>query len=136
MAKARHTGRTPELGPDAKSQVSLAYENGTPVRADSIVVSTQHSEDVTQERVQQIVREFVDEVMPKGWINRDTKFYVNPTGRFVIGGPDGDCGVTGRKIIVDTYGGAGPQGGRRLLPVGEDRPGRGPEGGDRLSPQR
>jgi S-adenosylmethionine synthetase len=111
MAKARHTGRTPELGPDAKSQVSLAYENGKPVRADSIVVSTQHGEDVSQDRVHQIVRGFVDEVMPKGWINRDTKFYVNPTGRFVIGGPDGDTGLTGRKIIVDTYGGAAPHGG-------------------------
>ena len=111
MAKARHSGRTPELGPDAKSQVSLAYENGMPVRADSIVVSTQHGEDVSQERVHQIVRGFVDEVMPKGWINRDTKFYVNPTGRFVIGGPDGDTGLTGRKIIVDTYGGAAPHGG-------------------------
>jgi len=82
-----------------------------PVRADSIVVSTQHGEDVSQERVHQIVRGFVDEVMPKGWINRDTKFYVNPTGRFVIGGPDGDTGLTGRKIIVDTYGGAAPHGG-------------------------
>ena len=111
MTKARHSGHTPELGPDAKSQVSLAYENGMPVRADSIVVSTQHGEDVSQERVHQIVRGFVDEVMPKGWINRDTKFYVNPTGRFVIGGPDGDTGLTGRKIIVDTYGGAAPHGG-------------------------
>ena len=111
MAKARHTGRTPELGPDAKSQVTLAYENGKPVRADSIVVSTQHGEDVSQERVKEIVRGFVDEVMPKGWVNGATKFYVNPTGRFVIGGPDGDAGVTGRKIIVDTYGGAAPHGG-------------------------
>jgi len=111
MAKARHTGRTPELGPDAKSQVTLAYENGEPVRADAIVVSTQHGEDVSQEQVKQIVRGFVDEVMPKGWVNGHTKFYVNPTGRFVIGGPDGDCGVTGRKIIVDTYGGAAPHGG-------------------------
>ena len=111
MAKARHTGRTPELGPDAKSQVTLAYENGKPVRADAIVVSTQHGEDVSQERVKEIVRGFVDEVMPKGWVNGHTKFYVNPTGRFVIGGPDGDCGVTGRKIIVDTYGGAAPHGG-------------------------
>jgi S-adenosylmethionine synthetase len=111
MAKARHTGRTPELGPDAKSQVTLAYENGKPVRADSIVVSTQHGEDVSQERVKEIVRGFVHEVMPKGWVNGHTKFYVNPTGRFVIGGPDGDTGVTGRKIIVDTYGGASPHGG-------------------------
>jgi S-adenosylmethionine synthetase len=111
MAKARHTGRTPELGPDAKSQVTLAYEDGKPVRADSIVVSTQHGEDVSQERVKEIVRGFVDEVMPKGWVNGSTKLYVNPTGRFVIGGPDGDAGLTGRKIIVDTYGGAAPHGG-------------------------
>src|SRR5581483_8690629 len=111
MAKARHTGRTPELGPDAKSQVTLVYENGKPVRADSVVVSTQHGEDVSQERVKEIVRGFVNEVMPKGWVNGSTKFYVNPTGRFVIGGPDGDTGLTGRKIIVDTYGGAAPHGG-------------------------
>jgi S-adenosylmethionine synthetase len=111
MAKARHTGSTPELGPDAKSQVTLVYENGKPVRADSILVSTQHGEDVSQGRIKDIVRGFVDEVMPKGWVNGHTKFYVNPTGRFVIGGPDGDAGLTGRKIIVDTYGGAAPHGG-------------------------
>jgi S-adenosylmethionine synthetase len=111
MAKARHTGRTPELGPDAKSQVTLLYENGMPVRADCVVVSTQHGEEVSQERVKEIVRDFVHEVMPTGWVNGSTKFYVNPTGRFVIGGPDGDAGVTGRKIIVDTYGGAAPHGG-------------------------
>jgi S-adenosylmethionine synthetase len=111
MAKARHTGRTPELGPDAKSQVTLSYEDGKPVRATCIVVSTQHGEDVSQKRVQEIVRGFIDEVMPQGWVSRDTKLYVNPTGRFVIGGPDGDAGVTGRKIIVDTYGGAAPHGG-------------------------
>jgi S-adenosylmethionine synthetase len=111
MAKARHTGRTPELGPDAKSQVTLSYEDGKPVRADCIVVSTQHGEDMSQKRVQEIVRGFIDEVMPPGWVSRDTKLYVNPTGRFVIGGPDGDAGVTGRKIIVDTYGGAAPHGG-------------------------
>jgi S-adenosylmethionine synthetase len=111
MAKARHSGRTPELGPDAKSQVTLSYEDGKPVRADSIVVSTQHGEDVSQERVKEIVRGFVDEVLPQGWVGRDTKLYVNPTGRFVIGGPDGDAGITGRKIIVDTYGGSAPHGG-------------------------
>ncbi len=111
MAKARHSGRTPELGPDLKSQVTLVYEDGKPVRADSIVVSTQHGEDVSQERVKEIVRSFIDEVMPKGWVNGSTKLYVNPTGRFVIGGPDGDTGLTGRKIIVDTYGGAAPHGG-------------------------
>ncbi len=111
MAKARHAGRTPELGPDSKSQVTLVYEGGKPVRADSIVVSTQHDEDVSSERIEEIVRNFVDEVMPKGWVNGGTKLYVNPTGRFVIGGPDGDTGLTGRKIIVDTYGGAAPHGG-------------------------
>jgi S-adenosylmethionine synthetase len=111
MAKARHSGRTPELGPDAKSQVTLSYEDGKPVGAHSILVSTQHGEDVSQERVREIVRGFVDEVMPKGWVSGDTKLYVNPTGRFVIGGPHGDAGVTGRKIIVDSYGGSAPHGG-------------------------
>ncbi len=81
------------------------------MRADSVVVSTQHGEEVSQERVKEIVMDFVHEVMPKGWVNGSTKFYVNPTGRFVIGGPDGDAGLTGRKIIVDTYGGAAPHGG-------------------------
>ena len=111
MAKARRSGRTPELGPDSKSQVTLVYEDGKPVRADSIVVSTQHDDAVSSERVEEIVRGFVDEVLPKGWVNGATKLYVNPTGRFVIGGPDGDTGLTGRKIIVDTYGGAAPHGG-------------------------
>ena len=111
MAKARHAGRTPELGPDAKSQVTLVYENGMPVRADSVVVSTQHDEQATTAQVEEIVRGIVDEVLPKGWADAKTKFYVNPTGRFVIGGPDGDAGLTGRKIIVDTYGGAAPHGG-------------------------
>ena len=111
MAKARHSGRTPELGPVSKSQVMLIYEGGKPVRADSIVVSTQHSDDASMDRIGGIVRGIVDEVMPKGWVNSHTKFYVNPTGRFVIGGPDGDAGLTGRKIIVDTYGGAAPHGG-------------------------
>jgi S-adenosylmethionine synthetase len=111
MAKARHAGRAPELGPDAKSQVTLIYEDGRPVRTDCVVVSTQHGEEVSQERVKEIVMDFVHDVMPKGWVNGSTKFYVNPTGRFVIGGPDGDAGLTGRKIIVDTYGGAAPHGG-------------------------
>ncbi|ODS01695.1 S-adenosylmethionine synthetase [Methyloceanibacter superfactus] len=111
MAKARHSGRTPELGPDSKSQVTLIYEGGKPVRADSIVVSTQHSADASMARIEEIVRGVVDEVLPKGWVNGHTKFFVNPTGRFVIGGPDGDAGLTGRKIIVDTYGGAAPHGG-------------------------
>ena len=111
MADARHSGATPELGPDAKSQVTLQYVGGKPVRATSVVVSTQHSEKVDQEQVREIVRPHVLKVLPKGWMCEEDQFYVNPTGRFVIGGPDGDCGLTGRKIIVDTYGGASPHGG-------------------------
>jgi S-adenosylmethionine synthetase len=111
MADARHSGSTPDFGPDAKSQVTLQYVNGKPVRATSVVVSTQHSEKVSQEEVREIVRPHVLKILPKGWMCDDEHFYVNPTGRFVIGGPDGDAGVTGRKIIVDTYGGASPHGG-------------------------
>jgi S-adenosylmethionine synthetase len=111
MAKARHAGTVPELGPDAKSQVTLLYEDGKPVKATSIVVSTQHGEDVSQGRVHEIVRGFVEGVLPRGWMPPDEEFYINPTGRFVVGGPDGDAGLTGRKIIVDTYGGAAPHGG-------------------------
>ena len=111
MAKARHAGATPELGPDSKSQVTLQYENGKPVRATSVVVSTQHNEEVAPERVREIVRGFVEEVLPEGWMCPEDEFYVNPTGRFVIGGPDSDTGLTGRKIVVDTYGGAAPHGG-------------------------
>ena len=111
ISKLRHAGQLPELGPDAKSQVTLYYENGKPVRTTSVVVSTQHGEDVTSERVRDIVGNIVTEVLPKGWMCDKDEFYVNPTGRFVIGGPDGDAGLTGRKIIVDTYGGAAPHGG-------------------------
>ncbi|HEX3971133.1 MAG TPA: methionine adenosyltransferase [Stellaceae bacterium] len=111
MADARHSGATPDFGPDAKSQVTLQYVNGKPVKATSIVVSTQHSEKVSQEQVREIVRPHVLKILPKGWMCDEEHFYVNPTGRFVIGGPDGDAGVTGRKIIVDTYGGASPHGG-------------------------
>ncbi len=111
MAEARHAGKTLDLGPDAKSQVTLAYENGKPVRATSVVVSTQHSNGVEQARVREIVRPFVENVLPEGWMCPEEDFHVNPTGRFVIGGPDGDCGLTGRKIIVDTYGGAAQHGG-------------------------
>lgn len=111
MAKARHDGTNPEFGPDAKSQVTLAYENGVPVRATSVVVSTQHSEGASQAELRETVRGFVEEVLPEGWMCPEEEFYVNPTGRFVIGGPDGDAGLTGRKIIVDTYGGAAPHGG-------------------------
>jgi S-adenosylmethionine synthetase len=111
LAEARHSGAQPGLGPDAKSQVTLLYENGKPVRATSIVVSTQHSADLDQDAVREIVRPHVVNVLPEGWMCSDDEFYVNPTGRFVIGGPDGDAGLTGRKIIVDTYGGAAPHGG-------------------------
>jgi len=111
MAKARHAGVTPELGPDSKSQITLKYKNGKPVGAASIVVSTQHCEDASPEKVREIVRGFVEQVLPSGWMCPEEEFYVNPTGRFVIGGPDGDAGLTGRKIIVDTYGGAAPHGG-------------------------
>ncbi len=111
LAEARHSGALYKLGPDAKSQVSLEYVNGKPVRATSIVVSTQHDASVSQDEVREMVRPHVENILPQGWMCPDDKFYVNPTGRFVIGGPDGDCGLTGRKIIVDTYGGAAPHGG-------------------------
>ena len=111
LAEARHSGAAAALGPDAKSQVSLAYENGRPVRATSVVVSTQHADGLEAEDVREIVRPYVLDVLPQGWMCAEDQFYVNPTGRFVIGGPDGDAGLTGRKIIVDTYGGAAPHGG-------------------------
>ncbi|PHS25169.1 MAG: methionine adenosyltransferase [Robiginitomaculum sp.] len=111
MAAARKADPSLGLEPDAKSQVTLAYESGVPVRATSIVVSTQHREGLTPEDIREIVRPFVTAVLPEGWMCEESEFYVNPTGNFVIGGPDGDCGLTGRKIIVDTYGGAAPHGG-------------------------
>lgn len=111
LAEARHSGAEPGLGPDAKSQVTLEYKNGEPLRATSIVVSTQHDADLDQDQVREIVRPHVVNVLPQGWMCPDSELYVNPTGRFVVGGPDGDCGLTGRKIIVDTYGGAAPHGG-------------------------
>jgi S-adenosylmethionine synthetase len=111
LAEARHSGSEPGLGPDSKSQVTLEYVDGKPVRATSVVVSTQHSGDLDQDEVREIVRPHVVNVLPEGWMCPEEEFYVNPTGRFVIGGPDGDCGLTGRKIIVDTYGGAAPHGG-------------------------
>ena len=111
MSKLRHSGQLPELGPDAKSQVTLLYQDGKPVRTTSVVVSTQHRDDVSQERVHEIIGNIVTEVLPKGWMCPKSEFYINPTGRFVVGGPDGDAGLTGRKIIVDTYGGAAPHGG-------------------------
>tara|TARA_Y100001934_G_scaffold276321_1_gene372545 strand:+ start:4752 stop:5921 length:1170 start_codon:yes stop_codon:yes gene_type:complete len=111
LADARHAGDATGLGPDSKSQVTLQYENGKPVRTTSIVVSTQHAVDLSTDNVREIVRPHVVQALPEGWMCDDDEFYVNPTGRFVVGGPDGDCGLTGRKIIVDTYGGAAPHGG-------------------------
>ena len=111
LAEARHSGAEPGLGPDAKSQVTLLYSKGMPVHAATVVVSTQHDAELSQEEVREIVRPHVENVLPEGWMCDEENFYVNPTGRFVIGGPDSDTGLTGRKIIVDTYGGAAPHGG-------------------------
>ena len=111
LAEARHAGDAPFLGPDAKSQVTLKYAGGKPVCAASVVVSTQHTESASLESIRDYVRTHVTNALPKGWMCPEDEFYVNPTGRFVIGGPDGDTGLTGRKIIVDTYGGAAPHGG-------------------------
>ena len=111
MAAARHAGRAPYFGPDAKSQVSLRYCDGRPVCATSVVVSTQHAPELSQDEVRELVRPFVLETLEDGWMCPEEEFYVNPTGKFVIGGPDSDTGLTGRKIIVDTYGGAAPHGG-------------------------
>ncbi len=111
LSQARHAGRTPQLGPDSKSQVTLQYVDGKPVRAAKLVVSIQHSEQIDERQVREIVRPYVEGSLPDGWMCDEEYFLVNPTGRFVIGGPDGDAGVTGRKIIVDTYGGWAPHGG-------------------------
>jgi S-adenosylmethionine synthetase len=112
LAKARHSGREKGLGPDAKSQVTVRYENGRPVAATQIVLSHQHTnENLTSGDVQNMVEPYIRKTLPEGWISKDTVWHVNPTGKFFIGGPDGDCGLTGRKIIVDTYGGAAPHGG-------------------------
>ncbi len=112
LAEARHSGREPALGPDSKSQVTVAYEDGVPKRVDAIVLSTQHlDEALTSDDIRAIVTPYVHEALPEGWITNETVWHVNPTGKFVVGGPDGDCGLTGRKIIVDTYGGAALHGG-------------------------
>ena len=111
LATARHAGQVTQLGPDAKSQVTLRYVDGRPVGTTSVVVSTQHVEGVSQDDVREIVRPYVLNALPDGWMCPEADFYVNPTGKFVIGGPHGDTGLTGRKIIVDTYGGAAPHGG-------------------------
>ena len=111
LAEARHSGAIPDIGPDSKSQVSLQYEDNKPVRTTAVVVSTQHADELDQDQVREIVRPYVVNVLPEGWMCGEENFFVNPTGRFVIGGPVGDSGLTGRKIIVDTYGGAAPHGG-------------------------
>ena len=111
LAAARHSGERPELEPDAKSQVTLAYENGRPVRATSIVLSTQHKPGFTPADIGALVRPYILSVFPDGFVTDETEWHINPTGKFEIGGPDGDAGLTGRKIIVDTYGGAAPHGG-------------------------
>jgi S-adenosylmethionine synthetase len=112
LARLRKSGKGSWLRPDAKSQVTVEYENGKVKRLDAVVISTQHSEDATQEMIREFVMdEAIKNVIPAQWLDAKTKFFINPTGRFVIGGPQGDCGLTGRKIIVDTYGGHGAHGG-------------------------
>ncbi|MCG6901070.1 MAG: methionine adenosyltransferase [Rhodobacter sp.] len=112
LAEVRKQGIEPKLGPDAKSQLTVRYVDGAPVGVASLVLSTQHLDpDLTSDDVRAIVEPYIHEVLPDGWITADTVWHVNPTGKFVIGGPDGDAGLTGRKIIVDTYGGAAPHGG-------------------------
>ena len=112
LAEVRKNGKEPTLGPDAKSQLSVRYKNSIPVGVSSVVLSTQHlDETMTSADVRAVVEPYIREVLPEGWIDLNTTWHVNPTGKFVIGGPDGDAGLTGRKIIVDTYGGAAPHGG-------------------------
>ena len=111
LAEARHSGKASILGPDSKSQITLEHSHGKPVRATSVVVSTQHVEEASQDDIKDLVRKHVLDVLPEGWMCEEERFFVNPTGNFVVGGPDGDSGLTGRKIIVDTYGGSSPHGG-------------------------
>ena len=112
QAKVRKQGKLPWLRPDAKSHVTLRYENDRPVAIDAVVLSTQHSDDVSTKKLREaVLEEIIKPVLPKKWLHKGTKFHINPTGRFVIGGPVGDCGLTGRKIIVDTYGGFARHGG-------------------------
>ena len=110
LAIARHNGEASILGPDSKSQITLEHIDGKPVKATSVVVSTQHIEEASQSEIRELVRKHVENVLPDGWMCPEERFFVNPTGTFVVGGPDGDSGLTGRKIIVDTYGGS-PHGG-------------------------
>ena len=111
LARARKSGELSLLGPDSKSQISVVYENSKPVGVSSVVVSTQHDQTINQDQVKEMIRPYVKKILPSNWICAEENFYVNPTGKFVIGGPDGDTGLTGRKIIVDTYGGAALHGG-------------------------
>ncbi len=112
LAEVRKNGSEPALGPDAKSQLSVVYRDGKPVGVSSIVLSTQHlDESLSSDDIRAIVEPYITETLPEGWLSAETEWHVNPTGKFVIGGPDGDAGLTGRKIIVDTYGGAAPHGG-------------------------
>ena len=111
LAVARKSGDLKLLGPDSKSQISVVYENDKPIGVTSVVVSSQHDESIDQKEVKELIRHYVQKILPESWVCPEDKFYVNPTGRFVIGGPDSDTGLTGRKIIVDTYGGAAPHGG-------------------------
>ena len=112
QAALRKSGQLPWLRPDAKSQVALRYENGKPAAVDCVVFSTQHDPDIAQNKlVEAVMEEIIKPVIPANWLHKETKFYINPTGRFVVGGPVGDCGLTGRKIIVDTYGGMSRHGG-------------------------
>lgn len=112
LAEVRKDGTEPQLGPDAKSQLSVVYEGGKPVRISSLVLSTQHlDEALTSRDIRAMIEPYIRETLPDGWLTDETEWHVNPTGKFVIGGPDGDAGLTGRKIIVDTYGGAAPHGG-------------------------
>ena len=111
MSILRHKDKDSILLPDSKSQITLEYKGGKPIRASSVVVSTQHVKDCSQEDIKKLIRNVVTSVLPEGWMCPEDEFYVNPTGIFEIGGPDGDTGLTGRKIIVDTYGGAAPHGG-------------------------
>ena len=112
QAELRKNGTLPWLRPDAKSQVTLRYDNGKPVAVDAVVLSTQHNPDVSQSQIHEAVREeIINKVLPAEWLHADTQYHINPTGQFIIGGPVGDCGLTGRKIIVDTYGGMARHGG-------------------------
>jgi S-adenosylmethionine synthetase len=118
QAEVRKNGTLPWLRPDAKSQVTFQYDDGKIVGIDAVVLSTQHSEDIDQKSLQEaVMEEIIKPVLPTEWLSSATKFFINPTGRFVIGGPMGDCGLTGRKIIVDTYGGMARHGGGSLVKI-------------------